>query len=129
MSKLDPLRQAVAVSPTNVPLLLLLAQACLDEWSLEEARGAYEKVLALEPGRVEARLGVARLLHLDGKISEAVVRVESIVAENPKDVPALILLSRLYLGEGNRAAARSYYEQAMSLQPSSKDAALERELY
>lgn len=129
MSKLDPLRQAVAVSPTNVPLLLLLAQACLDEWSLEEARGAYEKVLALEPGRVEARLGVARLLHLDGKISEAIVRVEAVVAENPKDVAALVLLSRLYLGEGNRAVARSHYEQAMALEPASKDPALERELY
>ena len=38
MSKLDPLRQAVAVSPDNVPLLLLLAHACLDEWSLDEAK-------------------------------------------------------------------------------------------
>src|SRR5438128_1452425 len=44
MSKLDPLRQAVAVSPENVPLLLLLAHACLDEWSLEEGRALYEKV-------------------------------------------------------------------------------------
>src|SRR6185312_15793686 len=103
MSKLDPLRQAVAVSPTNVPLLLLLAQACLEEWSLEEARGAYEKILVLEPGRVEARLGVARLLHLDGKISEAIVRVEAVIAQHPENAQAHILLSRLYLGEGNRA--------------------------
>jgi transitional endoplasmic reticulum ATPase len=129
MSKLDPLREAVALSPTNVPLLLLLAQACLEEWALQEARGAYEKILTLEPGRVEARLGVARLLHLDGKISEAVVRVEGIVAEQPENGSALILLSRLYLGEGNRAAARALYEKAMTLEPASKDSALERELY
>ncbi|MHA3773588.1 AAA family ATPase [Verrucomicrobiota bacterium sgz303538] len=129
MSKLDPLRQAVAVSPTNVPLLLLLAQACLEEWSLEEARGAYEKILVLEPGRVEARLGVARLLHLDGKISEAIVRVEAVIAQHPENAQAHILLSRLYLGEGNRAAARTHYEKALTLEPASKDTALESELF
>jgi len=64
MSKLDPLRQAVAVSPDNVPLLLLLAQACLDEWSHDEARGLFDRILVLDPQRPEAKVGVARVLHL-----------------------------------------------------------------
>src|SRR5271154_2761742 len=81
MSKLDPLRQAVAVSPDNIPLLLLLAHACLDEWSLDEARSIFERVLAIDPTRPEARVGIARILHLSGKTSEAVVRTEALIVQ------------------------------------------------
>jgi transitional endoplasmic reticulum ATPase len=128
MSKLDPLRQAVAVSPDNVPLLLLLAQASLDEWSLDEARVVFERVLLLDAGRPEARLGIARILHLSGKTSEAVVRTEALLAERPEFAPACIFLARLHLGEGNRAAAQATYERALELDPTSRDTALETEL-
>src|SRR5258705_13084780 len=101
MSKLDLLRQAAAISPKNVPLLLLLGDACLDEWSLEEARNAFDRVLGLDPDKPEAKIGIARILHLSGKTSEAVVRTESLVAQHPSFAPAYILLARLHLGEGN----------------------------
>jgi len=127
-SKLDPLRQAVAVSPDNVPLLLLLAQACLDEWSLDEARTLFERVLILENGRPEARLGIARILHLSGKTSEAVVRTESLFDQHPDFAPAALLLARLHLGEGNRAAAQTHYQRALALDPTARDAGLEAEL-
>ncbi|MEI9894868.1 MAG: tetratricopeptide repeat protein [Chthoniobacter sp.] len=93
MSKLDPLRQAVAVSPDNVPLLLLLAHACLDEWSLDEARSLFERVLTLDPVKPEARVGIARILHLSGKTSEAVVRIEALIAQHPQFAPAHLLLA------------------------------------
>ncbi len=128
MSQLDPLRQAVAVSPENVPLLLLLAQACLDEWSLDEARGTFERVLRIDAQRPEARLGVARVLHLSGKTSEAVVRTESLLADRPDFAPALVLLARLHLGEGNRAAAHTHYQRALEIDPTARDNALETEL-
>jgi len=128
MSKLDPLRQAVAVSPDNVPLLLLLAQACLDEWSLDEARGAFERVLRLDAERPDAKLGIARILHLGGKTSEAVVRTEALLAQHPSFAPACIFLARLNLGEGNRAAAQSHYRRALELDPTARDTALEAEL-
>src|SRR4051812_44714105 len=106
MSKLDPLRQAVAVSPENVPLLLLLAHACLDEWSLDEGRVLYEKVLSLDPARPEAKIGVAKILHLSGKTSEAIVRAEAVIQQHPEFAAAYLFRSRLHLGEGNRAEAR-----------------------
>ncbi len=127
MSKLDPLRQAVAVSPDNLPLLLLLAQSCLDEWSLDEARAVFERVLRLDPARPEAKVGVARALHLSGKTSEAVVRAESLIAEHPTFAPAHLLLARLHAGEGNRAAAQTSYDQALALDPTLRDPGLEKE--
>lgn len=128
MSKLDPLRQAVAVSPDNVPLLLLLAQGCLDEWSLDEARSLFDRVLTLESGKPEALIGVARVLHLSGKTSEAVVRVESVIAQYPQFAPAHLLLARLNLGEGNRNAAQEHYQRALELDPTLRDAAVDAEL-
>jgi len=128
MSKLDPLRQALAVSPDNVPLLLLMAHACLDEWSLDEAQSAFARALQIDPTRPEAKLGIARVLHLSGKTSEAVVRTESVIAQHPEFAPAHLLLARLNAGEGNRAAAQAAYSRALALDPTIKDAALDREL-
>lgn len=129
MSQLEPLRAAVAVSPNNVPLLLLLAQACLDEWALDEGRETFERVLRIEPARAEAKLGIAKILHLSGKISEAMVRTEAITHDHPSYAAAWIFLARLNLVDGNRAQAQSNYEEALKLDPTSKDASLERELY
>lgn len=129
MSKLDPLRQAVAVSPDNVPLLLLLAQACLEEWSLDEARSVLERIHALDPQRPEAKVGIARLLHLSGKTSEAFVRAEAAIQQHPGFAPAHLLLARLHAGEGNRTAAQKSYERALELDPTTKDSSLEQELH
>src|SRR5580698_7799627 len=128
MSKLDPLRQAVAVSPDNVPLLLLLAHACLDEWSLDEARSIFERVLSIDPARPEARVGIARILHLSGKTSEAVVRTEALISLYPEFAPAHLLLARLHAGEGNLEAARASYGRALEIDPTGKDPSLEKEL-
>ena len=128
MSKIHPLRQAVAVSPDNLPLLLLLAHACLDEWSLDEARSVFERALQIDPARPEPKLGIARILHLSGKTSEAVVRTESVLAQHPDFAPAHLLLARLNAGEGNRDTARQCYERALALDPTIRDAALEKEL-
>jgi transitional endoplasmic reticulum ATPase len=126
MSKLQSLREALAVSPANVPLLMLYAQACIDELSFDEARRAYEQVLSLEPGRVEAKLGVAQLLQLTGHISEAIVRTEALVQADPKLAEGWLLLSRLELADGDRRSASEHYQKALQLRPSLKDNALEK---
>jgi SpoVK/Ycf46/Vps4 family AAA+-type ATPase len=126
MSKLQSLREALAVSPANVPLLMLYAQACIDELSFDEARRAYEQVLAQEPERVEAKLGVAQLLQLTGHISEAIVRTEALVQADPKLAEGWLLLSRLELADGDRRSAAEHYQKALQLRPALKDNALEK---
>ena len=126
MSKLQSLREALAVSPSNVPLLMLYAQACIDELSFDEARRAYEQILALEPERVEAKLGIAQLLQLTGHISEAIVRTESLVQADPKLAEGWLLLSRLELADGDRRSAVEHYQKALHLRPALKDNALEK---
>ncbi len=126
MAKLQSLREALAVSPGNVPLLMLYAQACIDEFNFDEARRAYEQVLTREPERVEARLGIAQLLQLTGHISEAIVRTEALVQADPRLAEGWLLLSRLELADGDRRSAAEHYQKALQLRPALKDNALEK---
>ena len=105
MSQLDSLREAVRVSPDNVPLLVLFAETCLAELSVDEAVETFQKALAKEPSHVEARVGLARALHQAGRTSEAILRLEAFVEEEPEHAAAWLQLSRFLMAEGQRDAA------------------------
>lgn len=128
MSDLESLRRALLESPENVPLLQLYAQSCLDAFSLPEAREAYERMLKLQPSAPDAQLGLARVLYLEGKTSEAAIRAESVVKEKPDFAPAFVFLSRLYLSENNLALAADFYQRGVALSPQVADPALENAL-
>ncbi|HEX2748251.1 MAG TPA: tetratricopeptide repeat protein, partial [Verrucomicrobiales bacterium] len=128
MADLDTLRKALAVSPDNIPLLLLFAQTALDEWSTEDAREAYDRILKQVPQHREAGLGIARTLFQEGKPSEAAVRLEQLIAFAPDFAPALALAARIYLSEDNRADAVDAYRRAVEIDKNVMDAALAKEL-
>jgi SpoVK/Ycf46/Vps4 family AAA+-type ATPase len=128
MSQIDALRQAVRVSPDNLPLLLLFAETCLEELHGDEAVGAFQQILAKDAGNRAARLGLARALHQTGKTSEAVVRLESLVAEHPEDAAAWLHLSRFLMAEGQRDQAKACYENNLK-HGGRQDPGLEQELF
>src|SRR6516164_7018980 len=99
MLTIESLRKALDLSPDNIPLRLLYAQACLDENALEEGRSSYRRILEKEPGNHEAKLGLARLAQLSGNVSEAIVRTEALTEEAPAFAAAWIFRARLALGE------------------------------
>ncbi|HEY8899509.1 MAG TPA: tetratricopeptide repeat protein [Chthoniobacterales bacterium] len=129
MSQIDSLREAVRVSPDNVPLLVLFAETCLAELSVDEAVEAFQKVLAKEPQHAEARVGLARALHQAGRTSEAILRLEAFVEEQPGHAAAWLQLSRFLMAEGQRDAAVSCYEKSLKLPGGRQDASLEQELF
>ena len=128
MSDLSTLRAALAVSPDNIPLLLLFAQTALDEWATDEARTACERVLNLAPGHREGTLALARALFQEGRGSEAAVRLERLIGAAPDFAPALVLLSRIHLSEDNRSDAIDCYRRAVALDRSAMDERLARDL-
>jgi len=129
MSQLDSLRQAVKVSPENVPLLLLFAETCLEEFHPDEAAATFQQILTREPAHKEARVGLARALHQSGKTSEAVVRLEAFVREFPDEAAAWLHLSRFLMAEGQREQARECYEKSLKLPGGRQDPGLEQELF
>lgn len=121
MSDLEALIQALELSPDNVPLIVLLARGYIERNQHEEARRQYDRALEIDPSHTGARMGIAHLVALQGKCSEATVRLESICCDQPNYAPAWVLLATIALQEGNAQEARSYYDQAIAIDVSSAD--------
>ena len=70
---LDALKAALAASPENVPLLMMIAEVLEDQFELGEAREILDRVLALDGEHLKAQVSIARLLDLEGRLSEAII--------------------------------------------------------
>lgn len=121
MADIESLEQALSFFPENVPLLLMLAEAHLDQFSLDEARAAYETALHVDPTNAQARVQLARLLDLEGRGSEAILRLEQLCLELPNYAPAWILRANFSFNEGRVKEAREYYERALAIDASLKN--------
>ncbi|SKA89244.1 Tetratricopeptide repeat-containing protein [Prosthecobacter debontii] len=128
MSSLQAIRDALEQSPDNLSLLLLYGRASLEMLQLEDARIAFERVLALDPDHTDAQLGIARVLFMEGDTSGAAVRAERVLLQEPDDASAHLLLSRVYLSENDRARAIEHFDLAAQIDGTMSDPALEREL-
>ncbi len=128
MSRLSAIREALAQSPQNISLLLLFARECIEELRIDEARDVLESILAIDPEQVDAHLGIARVLYLQGDLSGAAVRAERVLQRDPNYAPAHLLLSRVCLGEGDKARAIEHFDRAAQVDGTLSDPVLEREL-
>jgi AAA+ superfamily predicted ATPase len=117
----EALKAALAATPHNVPLLVIVGKMHEDRFELAEARACFDRVLAEDPHHAEGHLGIARLLDLCGEISEAAVRLEALCDKHPHFAPAWLLRSRIALDEGDSAAARTFYDKAVALDRSLAD--------
>ncbi len=127
-SRLKSLREALTLSPDNVPLLLLYAQAAMDEKDFAAAREGFERVLQEQPGHPMGCLGVAKVLFLSGSISEAIIRTETLIQTQPRLGDAWLLLAKLALAEGEIATAREHYQRMLQLDPTLRDPVVEEPL-
>lgn len=127
-SKREGLRLALEHSPENGPLLALYGQACLDDFQLSDARGAFERLLRLDDSSIEGRIGLAKVNLIEGRISEAAVRAEQLIQEHPQCAAALVLLSRVHAAEGDLGKANELYVRALKLDPAQTDPGLEKAL-
>ena len=125
---LDALKIALAASPDNIPLLMMVAKLEEDQFALADSRAHLDRVLAIDPSHPEALLGVARLLDFAGETSEAIVRLEALCAKQPKFGPAWLLRARISVQEGEAVQAREYYDTAVDLDRSLADDELLNEI-
>jgi SpoVK/Ycf46/Vps4 family AAA+-type ATPase len=122
------LREALRQSPDNVPLLLHVADSLLGRASYADAEALFRRAVSLDPKNLPARTGLATAFHQQGKHSEAMVLVESLVAEPAPPPAALLLHARLAMRAGEPRLAARQYLAARNADPTLADAALEQEL-
>lgn len=127
----DPIRQlreALRLSPDNIPLRTALAEALLGHGLPDEAVTEYRAALAQRPDDPDLKLGLARAFHADGKTSQALVVVEDLAKSRSAPPRAHILHARLLAGIGEIEDAIRRYRRAVDEDPEVADGQLARRL-
>ena len=109
--QISALRDAVRVSPDNVPLRAHLANVLLHAGYADEAEVEYRAALGQTPNDVLLQIGLAQAFWAQNKTSEASLIVDGLL-ERAAPVPAALLLAaRLSLRDGRGDDAVGYYRR------------------
>src|SRR6516225_1503616 len=125
---LRALRDALQVSPDNVPLRQHLADTLLGGGRADEAEKEYRHALALAPESERLKLGLASCFYQQGKYSQALVIVEDLLKKPDTPARAYVLHARLLLQAGEVPRAVRQYREAVALDPATADAELAERL-
>ena len=120
---IDSLKEAIALSPDNIPLRFSLAELLAKEARYEEASVEYKKVLELSYGNPRAQLGLAACYFHLGRYSAAIIIYEQMENELP-DADTL-LYAKALAKENNLTKAASLYQAISVFNPSLQDAELD----
>ncbi|MBZ0187967.1 MAG: AAA family ATPase, partial [Candidatus Obscuribacterales bacterium] len=125
---LEALKQAVHLSPDNLPLRKHYAGSLFSRGFYEEASEQFSKALALSPDDRDLKVELAAVFYQQGKYGQALVIVEDLVkGMNPHD-RALILHARLLLNDGQAKQASQQYKRALLLDKGLADELLAEQL-
>ncbi|HEX9886811.1 MAG TPA: tetratricopeptide repeat protein [Longimicrobiales bacterium] len=112
---------AAAADPTDLRPDFLAAELFLEKYRATDARDAYNKILAVNPGHPRVLLGQARVLDFEGE-GGAVEAVNRALEVNPDYVEARAFLASLHLKTEDQDRARSEARLALEVNPSSLEA-------
>ena len=87
-----------------------------------EARSAYERALAIDPGHADAHVNLGCLEHEAGRLAEAERHYRAALALRPDDATAAFDLGVVLEDLGRLDEARAAYERALAIEPGSADA-------
>lgn len=124
----EALREAVRLSPDNVPLRQAFAATLMSLGRLEEAEQAYRDALAVAPHNDRLKLGLCDAFYRQGKNSHALVIVEELLKRQDTPAEAYLLHARLLVRAGQIEMAVRQYKKAASAEPSLADPTLADQL-
>lgn len=124
---INNLKEALRLSPGNVPLKKHLAETLLNASRLDEAEKEYKELLAIAETN-DLKTALARVFYLKGEYSQCNVILEELIHSGYSDFNMLILHARALLREHSIAKSAEIYKKALSMNPAFKDDELDREL-
>jgi Flp pilus assembly protein TadD len=122
------LREALRVSPTNIPLHKHLAESLLELGRFQECETAYREALGIAPHNMELKLGLAGAYFQQQKNSPALVVIEDLLEQSDPPAEAYIWHAKLLMRAGEMQRAAYQYRQGVELDAAVGDAELAREL-
>jgi AAA+ superfamily predicted ATPase len=118
---IQSLREAVRISPDNIPLREHLADLLLNLARYAEAEQEYRQALTLAPTNLRLKLGLAQAFLQQGKNTPALVIVEDLLKQPDTPARAYLLHAQLLLRAGEVERAVRQYREAVDLDPAVAD--------
>jgi transitional endoplasmic reticulum ATPase len=118
---ISSLREAIKVSPDNVPLRQHLGDSLCQVGRFEEAEREYTFALAISPDNHKLKLGLATAFYQSGKYTQSLVVVEDLLKSPNAPAKALIIHARLLLNDGQVEHAVRQYTSAVDIDPAVAD--------
>ena len=122
------LREAVRVSPNNLPLRQALADALMGMGRYDEAEAEYKAALGLSPDNAKLKVALATAFYQQGKNSPAMVVVEDVLKGAGAPPRALVLHAKLLVRAGDVERAVRQYKRGVEADGSVADVAFAAEL-
>lgn len=115
------LREALKISPDNLPLRQHLASTLAGLGRYDEAETEFRKALAAAPDHIGCKLGLAGTYFQQGKNSHSLVIVEDLAKAVDAPGEVFILYARLLSAAGDDRIAASMYRRGIEAAPELKD--------
>lgn len=123
----NSLREALKLSPDNVPLRMLLAETLIMLNKLDEAEKEYTEALNYTQD-TKIKLGLANVFYKKENYSACNVILESLIDAGSLDAAVLTLHAKALLKENERGKAMEAYQHLLELYPNNSDQELDEEL-
>jgi cytochrome c-type biogenesis protein CcmH/NrfG len=111
------LERAAREAPNDVEVLLFLAERYRNDGRNDLARPVYERAIRLDPGQVTASVGLGGIMMEHGEYAEAIRLWTDALSKNSGLELVRMNLAVALLRTGDRTAAISMLEKAVSLNP------------
>jgi transitional endoplasmic reticulum ATPase len=118
---LESLREAVRLSPENIPLRRHLAETLLAQGRASLAEAEFREALGLAPEEAHLKVGLANAFLQQGKNNLAVVILEALVKRADAPPLAFVLYARLLASAGEVEEAVRQYHRGVSADPAVAD--------
>ncbi len=122
------LKEALQVSPENIPLRLHLAELMIKANHIEEAAEQYAEVLNRSYGNGKARKGLANIYYKQKKYSAAIIIYEALIKENLLQTDDLVQFIRCLIREESLSEAVEVYKRVLQQNASFKDEEIDNAL-
>jgi tetratricopeptide (TPR) repeat protein len=107
--------RALDLQPNDVPTLLWLGEARLDEAKPDEAERLFAKAASLQPASVAAQYGLGRVALARQDYARAVPSLEKALSLDPQATVIHYPLAMAYRGAGDQAKAQAHLAQRGTL--------------
>lgn len=122
------LRDAIAVSPDNILLRKMLADALFEANEPQEAEKEYKAALQIQPTSLDIKLGLAKAFFSNAKFSEAEIVAEELIAAKHFPAEMYLLVARIALQRHDAKKAHEFYHIATKMDKTLTDNNLENEI-